>query len=330
MKDKKGVPLFSSSDITRIISMKEAIEAVKEAFVLASEGEIQAPSRIHVDIAAHHGTSLVMPSYIPHIQRFGVKIINLFEDNRSLNLPISHALMIVFNSATGSPLGLLEAGTLTGLRTGAASGIATDLLSRPDAHNLAVFGAGFQAKYQLEAILAVRQIEKVQIYDPDTIRSASFVKEAEASFSLSARAAGSPREAVADADIICTVTTSKTPVFDNSDLKSGVHINAIGSYKPHEREIPSATMTRARVFVDQKNMALEEAGDLLIPLREGRFRDDHILAEIGEVASGKKAGRRNENEITLFKSVGIAAQDIILASRVLEADTETLIFPFFR
>lgn len=317
MKEHK-VLLLSSLDILNLCPMAEAIEVVREAFILASENRVEVPPRIHLDVPKSKGTSLVMPSYLPDREKLGVKIINLYEENPLKGLPFSHALMLIFEASTGQPLGVLEAGTLTALRTGASCGLATGLLSRPESQKLALFGAGFQARFQLEAVAAVRRLEEVMVFDQDKSRAEKFAQEMSVRTGIKIRVADSADEAVSQADIISTATTSKSPVFPDSQLKPGVHINAIGSYKPNEREIPSETVSRARVFVDKKDMALEEAGDLIIPMKEGLFSPDKIVAEIGEVASGKKPGRLTAEEITFFKTVGIAAQDIVLGSRILE------------
>jgi ornithine cyclodeaminase/alanine dehydrogenase-like protein (mu-crystallin family) len=314
----KNVLLLSAFDILRICSMKDAIEAVRTAFILTSEGKVEVPPRTRLDVSISKGTSLIMPSYLPDASKLGVKIINLYEDNPRKGLPFSQALILVFEARDGRPLGILEAGTLTALRTGAACGLATELLSRADSQRLALFGAGFQARFQLEAVACVRKIKEVRVFDPDKERAEVFAREMSERLSISVRVAASAREAVERADIVSTATTSKTPVFADTDIKPGVHINAIGSYKPDEREIPSLTVARSRVFVDKREAALEEAGDLIIPMKEGLFGPVNIVAEIGEVASGRKSGRLSPEEITFFKTVGVAAQDIVLASRVLQ------------
>jgi ornithine cyclodeaminase/alanine dehydrogenase-like protein (mu-crystallin family) len=311
------VLLLSSGDILNLCSMREAIEAVREAFILTSENRVEVPRRIHLDVPQSKGTCLVMPSHLPDRGKIGVKIINLYEENPAQGLPFSHALMLVFEASTGQPLGIMEASTLTALRTGAACGLATELLSRPESRKMALFGAGFQARFQLEAVAAVRSLEEVLVFDQDRKRAEQFAKQMSDRLGLKIRVADSAHQAVAEADIISTAPTSKVPVLADKDLKPGVHITAIGSYKPAEREIPSETVARARVFVDKKDMALEEAGDLIIPIKEGVFSAEKIVAEIGEVASGKKPGRLSPEEITFFKTVGVAAQDIVLGSRIL-------------
>lgn len=313
------IRLLSSKEIRQAISMKEAIEAVREAFILVSEKKIVAPPRTHLDLEVYQGTSLIMPAYLPSREKIGVKIINLYEKNPQVGLPHSLALMLVFEAQNGAPLALLEASTLTAMRTGAACGLATDLLAKKEAKVAAIFGAGFQGRYQLEAINAVRPLQKAYVYDPDVQKSHVFAQEMSSQHNLEIIVASTPEEACKEAEIICTATTSSSPVFPDSAIKLGTHINAIGSYKPYVREIPSDTVARARIFVDQREAALEEAGDLIIPLKEGLITKEAIVAEIGEVASGQKPGRLSDDEITFFKTVGLAAQDIALASKILEA-----------
>ncbi len=312
------IRLITAADIRKAVSMKEAIEAVKEAFILVAQKKIVSPARTHLDLEAHLGTSLIMPSYLPGREKIGVKIINLYEKNPQLGLPYSFALMLVFDALDGAPLALMEASTLTALRTGAASGLATQLLARREARVAAIFGAGFQGRHQLEAVQQVRPLLLAYVYDADLQKSLLFAREMSSHLRIEVQVASSPEEACKEADIICTATTSHLPVFPDSAIKAGVHINAIGSYKPHVREIPSATVARARIFVDQREAALEEAGDIIIPLREGIISERSIVAEIGEVALGQKPGRISEEEITFFKGVGLAAQDIALAARILE------------
>ncbi len=312
------IRLISAADIRRAVSMREAVEAAREAFILVSQGKIMVPARTHLDVEAHQGTSLIMPVYLPGKEKIGVKIINLYAKNPQLGLPHSFALFLIFDALNGAPLALLEASTLTAFRTGAASGLATDLLARKEARVAAIFGAGFQGRYQLEAVQTVRPLQRAWVYDSDYQKSVRFADEMSSRLGIEVRPAASPEKACATADIIATATTSSVPVFPDSAVKPGTHINAIGSYKPYVREIPSATVARAKVFVDQKEAALEEAGDLIIPMKEGRITDQVIVAEIGEVAAGLRPGRLTEEEVTLFKAVGLAAQDITIALLVFQ------------
>jgi ornithine cyclodeaminase/alanine dehydrogenase-like protein (mu-crystallin family) len=261
-------------------------------------------------------TALVMPAYLPRSKRLGLKLISLCEDNPAKGLPMAQAVSIIMDAELGTPLAVLDASVLTAVRTGAASGAATDALARKEARTAAIFGCGVQGRTQLEAIAAVRPIRKIFVFDINPKAAAAFAEEMRRKLALDVEPATSP-EVLREADVISTATTSSVPVFSDAHLKPGVHINAIGSYKPHVREIPGETIRRAKVFVDQKQACLEEAGDLIIPLRENLIDEGHIRAEIGEVLAGLKPGRGSEDEITVFKSVGNAVQDLAMASLIV-------------
>ncbi|HSA95732.1 MAG TPA: hypothetical protein VLJ16_06765 [Acidobacteriota bacterium] len=304
-----------TDEIRRTLTMAEAIRAVRDAFVELATGRALVPARTSLELPGGRTTALVMPAYLPRTERIGVKLISLCEDNPARGLPLAQAVTVIMDAGTGTPLAVLDAGYLTAVRTGAASGVATDVLARADARVAAVFGAGVQGRTQLEAVAAVRPLRKALVFDLDARAAAAFAAEMGGRLGLEVVPASSP-EALREADIVCTATTSEAPVFADADLKAGVHINAIGSYKPHVREVPGETVQRAAVFVDERRGALEEAGDLIIPLREGLIREDHIRAEIGEVLAGLKPGRRSADEVTLFKSVGVAVLDLAVAGLV--------------
>jgi ornithine cyclodeaminase/alanine dehydrogenase-like protein (mu-crystallin family) len=311
------IPLryITDEEVRRALTMPEAIRAVREAFIQVSTGQARVPARTRLEIPEFRTTALVMPAYLPRTKRIGLKLISLCEDNPAKGLPLAQSVIIVMDAESGTPLAVMDASYLTAVRTGAASGVATDALALKDARVAAIFGAGVQGKTQLEAVAAVRPIRKALIFDVDPRAAADYAEEMGRKLSLDVEPASSP-EALRQADVICTATTSTVPVFSDGNLKPGVHINAIGSYKPHVREIPGETIKRAGVYVDQRQAALEEAGDLIIPLRQGLIQENHILAEIGEVLAGIKPGRSSDDEVTVFKSVGHAAQDLAVASLV--------------
>lgn len=306
----------TDEEIKRSLAMPDAIRAVKKAFIELSSGRAVVPPRTRLEIPGFRTTALVMSAYLPQSKRLGLKLISLCEDNAAKGLPVAQAIAIIMDAESGTPLAVMEAAYLTAVRTGAASGAATDVLARRDARVAAIFGAGVQGRTQLQAISAVRPIRKAFIFDINPSAAANYAMEMGKKLSLDVEPAASP-QALREADIISTATTSIVPVFLDRDLKPGVHINAIGSYKPHIREIPGETVMRAKVYVDQRQACLEEAGDLIIPLREGLIDEGHIRAEIGEVLAGLKPGRISGDDITLFKSVGNAAQDLAIACLVL-------------
>jgi ornithine cyclodeaminase/alanine dehydrogenase-like protein (mu-crystallin family) len=308
---------FSAEDVKKALPMRAAVEAVKNAFIQLSDGEAVVPGRIHMDIPEHGLTALVMPSYLPKIQRLGLKLISLCRKNPAKGLPFAQAVVLVMDAVNGTPLAVMDGAAVTAIRTGAASGAATNVLARGEARVAAVFGAGIQGRAQLEAVCAVRPIKKAYVFEPDEQRAELYAREMSHKVSIEVKVSVSAAD-LREADIVCTATTSSEPVFSDGDLKSGVHINAVGSYKPEVREIPPETVCRAKVIVDHRESSLAEAGDLIIPLRQGLITESHIYAELGEVLSGKIPGRTSDDEITLFKSVGNAVQDLAAACLVLQ------------
>lgn len=311
--------ILSHEDVRQALPMRQAIETMKGAFAQLSTGQADVPLRVALNVPRHNGVTLFMPAYLAADDQMAVKIVSVFNDNPAKGLPLIHALVVVVDATTGRPAAVMDGTYLTALRTGAASGAATDLLARQDARTVAVFGAGAQGRTQLEAVCVVRLIREAWVYDVLPERAAAYATEMSQHLSLPVKVAASPSEAVHQADVVCSATTSSRPVFDDADVQPGTHINAIGAYTPQMQEIPTETVLRAKVVIDHREASLAEAGDLLIPLRQGLMTEDHIHAELGEVAAGLKPGRVSPQEITLFKSVGVAVQDVAAASAVLVA-----------
>ncbi len=317
MKDST-LRFLSAQDVRTALPMAEAVEVMREAFIHLSSGRAEVPLRIHIEASTHKGNALFMPSHIPGEGWMGIKVVTLYDENPARDLPRIQALVLLLDGTNGKPLAVMEGASLTAIRTGAASGLATELLARSDAERVAVLGAGVQGRTQLEAVCAVRHIRKAVVFDMQREAAQAFAREMTEKLGIEVKSAKTPTEALKGADIICTATTSSTPVFSHGDLKDGVHLNAVGSYKPHVQEIPPETVCRARVVVDHRESALSEAGDLIIPMQQGLFGEDHIHAELGEIAGGQKPGRSSETEVTLFKSVGVAVQDVAAAARVYD------------
>jgi len=309
---------LSGADVRRALPMAQAVEVMAKAFADLSSGQVTVPPRIHMALAEASGDALFMPSYNPAQEHMGVKIVTLFERNRDTHLPFIQALVVVLDATNGSPIGVMDGASITAIRTGAASGAATEALARRDASVAAIFGAGMQGRTQLEAVCAVRRIGQARVFDVDTAAAEAFAQEMGRSLGVPVEVAADATAALAGADVVCTATTADTPVFDDADICPGVHINAVGSYKPDVREIPAQTVVRARVVVDQDEVALEEAGDLIMPMRAGLIRRDHVTTELGSVVAGMAPGRQDDSEITLFKSVGVAVQDLAAAGKVLK------------
>ncbi|MEP7343233.1 MAG: ornithine cyclodeaminase family protein [Acidobacteriota bacterium] len=310
--------LLTLTEVQRALSMREAIRIVERAFIELSAGTACIPLRTALPQAHHDGVTLVMPGYLAGSDALAVKIVSIHNRNPQLSLPRIHALVIVIDPATGQPVAAMEGGYLTALRTGAASGVATDLLASKDAEVAAIFGAGAQARTQMLAVAAVRRIKRFWIYAPHREHVETLITEMQPQLdSIELLVAASPSEAVRNADVVCAATTSLTPVFDGNELKPGAHVNGIGSYHRGMQEVDCATLKRAsKIVVDQRDAALAEAGDLIIAIERGEIRASDIYGEIGEIAAGLKAGREREDEITCFKSVGNAAQDAAIAQAV--------------
>lgn len=307
--------LLSADAIRQALPMPRAVEAMKDAFAELSSGTAVVPQRLALDVAEAGATSLFMPAYLPS-GGLGAKVVSVFPRNRERGLPAIHGLVVLLDPTTGAPAALLDGTFLTAWRTGAGSGAATDLLARRDARTLALFGCGAQARTQLLAVAAVREIEEVRVYARTRSGLEAFVEEMGPRVAARLVAAGNPGEAVRGADVVCAATTSAVPVFEGRDLEGGTHLNGVGSYTLDMREVDAETVGRSRVFVDSREAALAEAGDLVAAELAGRTRRDD-WTELGEVAAGRRPGRRDDAEVTFFKSVGVAVQDMKAASAAL-------------
>lgn len=301
--------------------MAEVIAAMKRAYAAYSEGRAEVPQRTHLPVPPHDALLLSMPAFVHDAggDALAVKVVTIFPRNPVHGLPLIHAAVLALEADSGQPIALLEGSALTAIRTGAASGAATELLAHPESSVAAIFGAGVQGRTQLEAICTARPIQSAWIYDSTPQRARALIEEMAGKGPIpnDLRLAKDARQAVAQADIICTATTSLTPVFADRDLQAGVHINAVGAYTPEMCEVPPETVRRARVVVDSRQACLAEAGDLIQPLRAGVIDAEHITAELGEIALGKAAGRSGPEQVTFFKSVGIAVQDAAAARLAL-------------
>jgi len=304
--------------------MPDAIELMKSAFIELSAGRTVSPLRTVISLDDREGDVLFMPAYVPAMDALGLKTVSVFRRNPERGLPVIHAIVGLVDPQTGQPLAIMDGTFLTALRTGAVSGAAADLLARTDSRVLAAIGAGAQGVTQIAAVCAVRPIERVIAVD---VSEAALERlrqtlrndwpEIESRLETTTDAAG-----VREADIICTATTSRTPVFQDADVRLGTHVSAVGAYTPEMQELPAATVARATVVVDAVEAALAEAGDLIIPLRDGLVSREHFARELGMVASGAAPARVSTDEITLFKSVGNAVQDVVVARRAVDRARE--------
>ena len=305
------IRILTANDVRAALPMDQAIEAVGRAFGQFSAGNATVPLREKVP--SHKGVTLIMPAFLHQSEDLAVKIVSVYPENPNRGLPTVAGTVLVLDPQNGMPKALMDGDSLTAIRTGAGGGLAAKLLSRPDAETVVLFGAGIQAKSQLQALLTVRSIKQVYLLDLSKKAASRLAHEIatwpDAPTVLTQK---TPQEAVKSADIIITATTSKTPVFDGSDLTPGTHITGVGSVNPEMQEVDATAVARATVFVDSRTSAKAEAGDLIAA-------NAVIEAELGEVVNGVHPGRTSADEITFFKSVGLAAQDAAAAAAVLKA-----------
>ena len=292
--------------------MSEAISAMREAFISLSNELAIVPNRINLPIKDQNALHLSMPAYIKGGKYIMIKLVNVHFDNPKNNLPLINGVILMMDAEKGTPLALIDGKSVTALRTGASSGLATELLSKNDSNLAVVFGTGVQAYTQIEAIRSVRVLEEVKVIGRDIDKAKKFCNQFDASVEVGTK------ECLIDADIICTATTSKTPLFEFRDLKPGVHINAVGAHQSKSRELPSKLIQNGKVFIDQLSPSKHEAGDILIPIEEGIYSWDKIEGELGQVIDCKIEGRKNESEITIFNSIGNAIQDLAIGSIIIE------------
>ncbi len=316
--------LLSRNEVARLLTMKDAIAAVEDAFCQLAQGKVTMPQRTALRVETHSGTHLGMPAYIGgDAEALALKVVTVYPQNPVRHhLPTTIGLLVLSEPATGAPLAVMDATLLTAMRTGAASGVATKYLARADARRVGIFGAGVQAQTQLSAVACVRELEGAWVYDSNAARAKTFADEMSKQIGVPVVAVDAPRQAVQGMDIIVAASSANEPVFDGAWLEAGQHVNGVGSHAPHTRELDSKTMVRSKVFVDSLDAALAEAGDLLIPMKEGVIGKDHVSGTLGEVIARIKPGREYDEEITLFKSVGLALQDASTARMVYQMARE--------
>lgn len=308
--------VLNKKELEALLPMEEVIDVLESGFREVKEGRCVVPVRFHLALEEYQGQFLFMPAFLPALRQAGTKIVSVFPQNVSKGKPTIYATYLLNDPTTGELLALMEGATLTGIRTGGASGLATKYLARQEARVLGVIGTGFQSFFQVRAVQAVRPIEEVRAYDLDPKRLQDFCQKL--SPLTRVHPASDPAEVVRKSDILVTATTSTTPVFSGEDLKPGTHINAIGAFRPDMRETDDATILRAKIVVDTYEGCLSEAGDLLIPMAEGKLKKEAIYGDLGDLVTGRKKGRESDGEITLFKSVGFAMEDVVTASHAYQ------------
>ncbi len=303
------IRILTAQDVRSALSMKEAVQAMKPAFGQFSANRATVPlrTRLHTE----KGVTLLMPAYLQDSRNLAVKIVSVYGQNPVLGLPTIAAAVIVLDPDTGRPLALMDGDSLTAIRTGAAGGLAAELLSRDDARKVVLFGAGVQGRSQLQGVMAVRAIDEVSLIDRNPEKAEALMEEIRAwPDGPAVVIPSSPKEALQKAHIVLAATTSRTPLFDGNDLAPGTHVTGVGAFTPDMQEIDEHTVRRARVIVDSREACLAEAGDII-------KSKAHIDAELGDIVNGKHPARKNQEEITFFKSVGLAAQDAAAAAAVM-------------
>jgi alanine dehydrogenase len=312
---------ISRQDVEHLLSYEETIQVVEECFRELAAGQVSMPQRIMMPIPNKSGVLAAMPAFLAGADALGIKVASVYQGNPAGGLPAILGVILMLNPATGEPLAIMDATCITAVRTAAASAVATKYMAREDAEVLGVLGSGVQAIAHVRALATIRRLSEIRIFSPNAFRKSAAI-EAELGLRAAVNIVGTPREAVANCDIVVLATSSPTPVIDGDWITPGTHLNAIGSHAPHARELDLRTLQRSRVVCDSVDACLAEAGDFLIPSRSGEWDVSAIYGELGEIVTGKKQGREQNSTITLYKSVGLAVQDACVGALVYRKSVE--------
>lgn len=310
------VLIVNQSEVRRLLPMDECIDVMAEALAALAREEAILPLRTILWLPDKIGALGTMPSYLANINAMGLKVISVFPGNHGTEYDSHQGAVLVFETTHGQLLALIDASAITAIRTAAVSGVATRLLARADAQSLAILGSGVQAKTHLAAMMQSRAVTSARVWSRNAEHSQHFAERESQRYGIPVTAAGSVEEAVEGAEIICTTTAAREPILNGEWIASGTHINAVGSSVPFTRELDTTAVRNARLYVDRRESTLNEAGDFLIAKKEGAIGDDHMVGEIGELLLGTVEGRRTPDEITLFKSLGLAVEDLAAANHV--------------
>ncbi len=317
-----SVLFLNREDVESLLPMAECIEVVEEALRTLARGDAVQPLRSAIWMPDRHGLLVVMPGMLGASSMggavSGAKVLTVIPDNFTRGEDSHQGLVLLFDQSTGRPLALLDASAVTAIRTAAASAVATRALARDDAGDLAILGTGVQARSHLEAMRAVRTLRRVRIWSRNPKNAHRLAREEGERLGLTVEPVSTAREAVEGADLICAVTAATEPVLRGEWIAPGAHVNAVGACTPNARELDARAVARSRLFTDRRESLLAEAGDFLLARGEGAVTDSHIQGELGEVLEGKIPGRRSDGEITLFKSLGIAVEDLAAGRHVYE------------
>jgi ornithine cyclodeaminase/alanine dehydrogenase-like protein (mu-crystallin family) len=312
------IRVLRGAEVRRLLPMAECIDLMQRTMIAVSEGRVVLPLRSILVMPGDRGMMGMMPGYLADPECFGVKLVSLIPRNKPPQYSSHLGLVLLFEADHGRPVALLDAAEITAIRTAAASGLATRLLARAEAGDLALLGAGEQARSHLEAMLSVRALRRIRVWARDRDKARLFAEAQGAGHRIAIETSPTVREAIAGADIICTTTKAREPILQGDWLTPGTHLNVVGSSIAAAAEIDTPAVVKARFFVDRRESTIHEGGEYLRALKSGSITADHILAEIGEVANGSKTGRSSPLDVTLYKSLGIAPQDLASAHHVLQ------------
>jgi ornithine cyclodeaminase/alanine dehydrogenase-like protein (mu-crystallin family) len=310
------VLIVNQSEVRQLLPMDECIDVMADALTALAREEAILPLRAKMWLPEQAGALCVMPSYLAGIGAMGLKVITVMPGNHGTDFDSHQGAVLVFEHEHGQLLAMMDASAITAIRTAAVSGVATRLLARPEAHSLAILGSGVQAKTHLSAMIESRPITSVRVWSRNAEHAQHFAEREAMRYGIQVQSATSVEEAVTGADLICTTTAAREPILNGEWITAGAHINAVGSSVAFTRELDSAAVKNARLYVDRRESTVNEAGDFLIAKKEGAIGDDHIIGEIGELLLGTAEGRRTPEEITLFKSLGLAVEDLAAANHV--------------
>ena len=314
--------LLSELDIRSVVSMDDLIATMEGALAQFSTGAVRQPLRTVLQVGAQHAFFGVMPAAMSVPAALGTKLVTVFGSNPAVGLPTHLATIVLLDPATGELRAVMDGRYLTEARTAAVSAVSAKLLARPDAEVLAIVGSGVQARSHLVALDRARRLTAVRVWSPNPGRREQFVREMQAQVEAPIAATTSVQQAVDGADLIALVSAAREPVLRNDWVEDGAHVCAVGACRPDQREMDTALVTRGRIFVDSREGALAEAGDIVLPIAEGAFEASRIAGELGELAAGRIEGRGSKDEVTIFKSLGMAVEDVAAAHLAYMRATE--------
>ncbi|HSO76475.1 MAG TPA: ornithine cyclodeaminase family protein [Blastocatellia bacterium] len=319
--------ILTEPDLRSVLKMNEVIDAVERGFRAMARGDAVVPDRLRLEVPAANAVLLEMPAYLKRAvgaagnePGLGTKIVGVFSENRGRSLEVVQAVYLLLDPETGVPLALMEGRFLTGIRTAATSAVATKQMATPGPKQLAVFGAGVQARFHIDAMIEAGNIARIMIASRTVQRAHELAEQVRSLHRIPCEVV-SADEAASRADLICTCTTSPAPLFDGAIIRAGTHINAVGAFTPLNRELDTAAVLRSRVIIDAETAAGKEAGEIQIPLIEGAIQASHVKGTLADVVSGKVAGRESNEQVTLFRSCGLAIEDLLTAKLAYERAT---------